>query len=127
MIIIMEKGREARTGGHRRQVRGDPLRQVGAPVGQGTTGVASVANEIEAVNLGEGVIDEETAQIGDSLNGAMAIGPGATVNWMKEVKMSRGTIHGKLPVGWAHSSGPHWPQEEMGSSEVRGLLPLPDR
>ena len=127
MIIITEKAREARTGGHRRQVRGDPLREVGAPVGQDTTGAASVTNEIEAVSPGEGMIDEETAQIGDSLNGAMAIGPDATVDWMKDVKMSRGTIRGKPLEGWAHSSGPHWPQEKTGSIEVRGLLPLPDR
>ena len=128
MITITGKAHEARTGGRRRQARGDPLREVGTPDGQDKTGVASdsVTNEIEAVNPGEGVIDEETAQIGDSLNGAMAIGPGATVDWMKDVKMSRGTSHGKLPVGWAHSSGPHWPQEEMGSSEVRDLLPLRD-
>ena len=99
MITIMEKGREARKGGHRRQVRGDLLRQVGAPVGQGTTGVASVVNEIEAMSLGEGVIDEETVLIGDLLNGAMAIEPGAMVDWMKDAKMSRGTIRGKLPVG----------------------------
>ena len=127
MITITGKAREARTGGRRRQVRGDPLREVGAPVGQGTTGVASVTNETEAVNPGEGVIDEETAQIGDSLNGAMAIGPDATVDWMKDVKTSRGTVHGKLPVGWGRSSGPHWPQGETGSSEVRDLLRHLDR
>ena len=122
MITIMGRAREARTGGRRRQVRGDPLRQVGAPVGQGTTGVASVTNETEAVNPGEGVIDEETAQIGDSLNGAMAIGPDATVDWMKDAKTSRGTVHGKLPGGWARSSGPHWPRERTGSNEALDLL-----
>ena len=79
------------------------------------------------MNPGEGVIDEETAQIGDSLNGAMAIGPDATVDWMKDAKTSRGTVHGKLPVGWARSSGPHWPQEETGSSEARDLPLHPDR
>ena len=89
--------------------------------------VGSVANEMEAVDPGEEMTGEETAQTGDSLNGAKAIGPDATVDWMKDVKMSRGTIRGKLLEGWAHSSGPHWPQEETGSSEVRGLLPLPDR
>ena len=123
----MEKGREARTGGHRRQVRGDPLREVGALVGQDTTGAASVANEIEAVSPGEGMIDEETALTEDSLNGAKAIGPDATVDWMKDVKTRRGTVHGKLPVGWARSSGPHWPQEGTGSSEVPDLLRHPDK
>ena len=123
----MGKAHEVRTGDRRRQVRGDPLRQVGAPVGQGTTGVASVTNETEAVNPGEGVIDEETAQTGDSLNDATAIGPDATVDWMKDAKTRRGTVHGKLPVGWARSSGPHWPPGETGSTGAKVLLRPPGR
>ena len=127
MITITGKAHEVRTGDRRRQVRGDPLREVGALVGQDTTGAASVANEIEAVSPGEGMIDEETAQTEDSLNGAKAIGPDATVDWMKDAKTRRGTVHGKLPVGWARSSGPHWPQEGTGSSEVPDLLRHPDK
>ena len=123
----MDEEREVRRGGRRLRVHAGLLRQIGVPIGRGTTGVGSVANEIEAVNPGEGVIDEETAQIGDSLNGAMAIGPDATVDWMKDAKTSRGTVHGKLPVGWARSSGPHWPQEGTGSSEVPDLLRHPDK
>ena len=99
MITIMEERREVRKGGHRRQVPGGPLRQVGAPVDQGTTGVVSAVNETEAVSLGEGVIDEETVLTGGPLNDAMVIEPGAMVDSMRGATTSRGTIHGRLHVG----------------------------
>ena len=120
MIIITEKAREARTGGRRRQVRGDPLRQVGAPVGQGTTGVASVASETEAVARGEEAIVGMTVGTGDLLNDVVVIKVGAMVD-LRKGRMIREMIRGKPLGDSALSRGPHWPQDEMGSSEVQDL------
>ena len=114
----MDEEREVRRGGRRLRVHAGLLRQIGDPIGRGTIRVGSVVNGTEAVDLGAEVIGEGTAQIGDLPKGAMVIGLGATVDWTKDVKTSRGMIRGRRHEGWAHSSGPHWPQEETGSTEA---------
>ena len=45
----------------------------------------------------------------------------ATVDLMRAAMTNRGTIRGRPLVGWARSSGPHWPQEKTGSIEARDL------
>ena len=105
-------------------IPGELLLQEGAPVGQGMTGVVSVATETEAVALDEEMIDEETVLIGDPLSDVTLIGTAdVMVDSRRGVTTSRGTIRGRSHAGSAHSSGPHWPQERTGSIEARDLLP----
>ena len=107
----------ARTEGHRRQVR-DGARVV--------LEAKTVASEVEVVIQEEGRIgrtDEETALRGGPLSGVRVIDLDATVELMRVAMTNRGTIRGRPLVGWARSSGPHWPQEGTGSNEVRDLLP----
>ena len=123
MMLIMEEDSEAKIGGSRRTVPGELLLQGGALVGQGTKGVVSVASEMEAAARGEEVIDEATVLTGGPLNDVPLIKADAMVDLRRGATTSRGTIRGRLHAGSAHSSGPHWPQEEMESTEARGLLP----
>ena len=110
---------EARSEGHRRQVRD------GARVVRETTEAKTVASEVE-VGIQEegriGKIDEETALRGGPLSGAKVIDLDATVDLMRVAMTNRGTIRGRPLVGWARSSGPHWPQERTGSNEAPDLL-----
>ena len=102
----------ARSGGHRRQVR-DGARVVRE--------AKTVANEVGVVIQEEGrigKIDEETALRGGPLSGVRAIDLDATVDLMRVARTNRGTIRGRPLVGWARSSGPHWPRERTGSSGV---------
>ena len=124
MMPIMEKGREVRIGGRRRMVPGELLLQGGAPVGQGMTGVVSVATETEAVAQGEEVIDEVTVLTRGPLNDVTPIEPDVMVDSRRGATTSRGTIRGRSHADSAHSSGPHWPREETGSIAARDLLPL---
>ena len=127
MTAIMDEAGEVRTGGHRLQVPVDLRQQIGDPIGRGTIRVGNVVNGTEAVDLGAEVIGEGTAQTGEFPKGAMVIGLGVTVDLTKDVKTSRGMIRGRPLEGWAHSSGPHWPQEKMGSTGAKVLLRPPGR
>ena len=116
MITIMGDLLGARIGGHPRQVR-DGVQVVRE--------AKTVVNEVEVVTQEEGrigKIDEETALRGGPLSGAKVIDLGATVGLMRVVMTSRGMIRGRPLVGWARSSGPHWPQERTGSNEALDLL-----
>ena len=87
-------------------------------------------NEAEAEIREEdriGKSDEGIALRDDPLIGAKVIGLSAMAGLRKVVMTSRGTTRGKPLEGWARSSGPHWPQEETGSSEARDLPLYPDR
>ena len=120
----MEGIDEAKIGGRRRMVPGELLLQGGAPVGQGTTGVVSVASETEAVARGEEVIDEVTVLTGGPLNDVPPIQADVMVDSRRGATTSRGMIRGRPHADSAHSSGPHWPRGEMGSIADRDLLPL---
>ena len=61
MMPIREKGREVTIGGRRRMDPGELLQPGEDQVTRGTTGVVSVATEMEAVAREEEVIDEVTA------------------------------------------------------------------
>ena len=124
MIPIMGEGSEVKIGGSRRMVPGELLLQGGAPVGQGTMGVVSVATETEAVAQGEEVIDEVTVLTGGPLNDVPPINADVMVDSRRGATTSRGTIRGRPHADSAHSSGPHWPQEKTGSIAARDLLPL---
>ena len=121
---IMEKGREVKTGGRRRMDPGELLLPGGAQVGQGMTGVVSVATETEAVAREEEVIDEVTVLTRGPLNDVTPIEPDVMVDSRRGATTSRGTIRGRSHADSAHSSGPHWPQEKTGSIAARDLLPL---
>ena len=84
-------------------------------------GAVSVAAEMEAVALGEEVIDEETVPNAEPLTDVRMIEPDGMVDSTRGAMTSRGMIHGKLHAGSAPFSGPHWPQEGTGSIEERGL------
>ena len=105
-------------------VPGELLLQGGALVGQGTKGVVSVASEMEAAARDEEVIDEATVLTGGPLNDVPLIKADAMVDLKRGATTSRGMIRGRPHADSAHSSGPHWPREEMGSIAVRDLLPL---
>ena len=123
MMLIMEEDSEAKIGGSRRTVPGELLLRGGALVGQGTKGVVSVASETEAVARGEEVIDEVTVLTGGPLNDVPLIKADAMVD-LKRGMTTKGMIRGRLPADLAHSSGPHWPRDEMGSTAARDLLRL---
>ena len=78
-------------------------------------GAASVVTEMEAVVLGEGVIDEETAPNEEPLTDVRMIEPDDMVDSERGATTSRGMIHGKLRADSDHFSGPHWPPEGTGS------------
>ena len=104
-------------------VPGELLLRGGAPVGQGMTGVVSVATETEAVAQGKEVIDEVTVLTGGPLNDVPLIKADAMVDLKRGATTSRGMIRGRPLVDSARSSGPHWPREETGSTVVLALLP----
>ena len=124
MMLTMEEIDEARIGGSRRMVPGELLVQGGAPVGQGMTGVASVATETGAVAQGEEVIDEVTVLTGGPLNDVPPIKADVMVDSRRGATTSRGTIRGRSHADSAHSSGPQWPQEKTGSIAACNLLLL---
>ena len=112
MITIMGDLLGAKIGGHLRQVRD------GAQV---VREAKTVANEAEVVIQEEGrigKIGEETALRGGPLSGVKVIDLDATVDLMRVAMTNRGTTRGRPLGGWARFSGPHWPQERTGSSEV---------
>ena len=110
---------EGKTVDRRRLVREE------TPIGQEE---AEVEAEAEVQEIGRiGKIDEETVLRGRPLGGARATDLGATVGSMRVTRTNRGTIRGRPLVGWARSSGPHWPQGETGSSGARDLLRPLDR
>ena len=118
----MEGRPEARTGGHRRQGPGEPLRREGVRLGQGAKGIAIVVNETEAGAPDEEVVDGETALNGELLDGAKWIEPDDTVGSRKVKMMNNGTARGRLHAVLVRSSGPHWPQRKTGSIEEWDLL-----
>ena len=124
MTVTMGGRREAKIGGHRLQVPGDPLRQGEVQLGRGLRGAVSVANEMEAGARDEEVVDEETVPNGEPLNGVKLIEPDDMVDSRRGATTSRGTIRGRSHADSAHSSGRHWPREETGSIAARDLLPL---
>ena len=123
MMLIMEEDSEAKIGGSRRTVPGELLLQGGALVGQGTKEAVSVASEMAAAARDEEVIDEVTVLTGGPLNDVPLIKADATVD-LKRGMTTRGMIRGRLHADSAHSSGPHWPRDEMGLTAARDLLPL---
>ena len=124
MMPIMEKGREAKTVGHRRMDPEEPLHLGEAQAARGMTGVVSVATETEAVAREEEVIDEVTVLTRGPLNDVTLIEPDVMVDSRRGTTTSRGTIRGRSHADSARSSGPHWPREETGSIAARDLLPL---
>ena len=116
----MEGIDEAKTGGHSRMVLGGRLLQAEVQVSREMKEAVSVANETAAVARGEEMIDEVTVQKEDPLNDVALIKVDVMVDLRKGM-MTRGMIRGRLPGDSAHSSGPHWPQDEMGSNEVQDL------
>ena len=81
----------------------------------------SVANDTEAVVLGEEMIDEETVLKGEPLNDATVIELDVMVDLRRGVTTSRGAIRGRPHAASAHCSGPHWPREGTESIEARDL------
>ena len=120
MTPTMEEIDEAKTGGHSRMVPGERLLQAEVQVSRGMKEAVSVANETAAVARDEEMTDEATVQREDLLNDVALIKVDVMVDLRKGM-MSRGVIRGRLPGDSAHSSGPHWPQDEMGSNEAQGL------
>ena len=120
MTPIMEGIDEPKIGGRRRMIPGGRLLQAEVLVGRGMTEAVTVANETAAVARGEETIDEVTVGKGDPLNDVAVIKVDAMVDLRKGMT-TRGTIRGRLLGGSAHSSGPHWPQDEMGLNEAQGL------
>ena len=123
MTLTTEEIDEARIGGSRRMVPGELLLQAGVLVGQGMKEAVSVASEMVAAARDEEVTDEVTVLIGGPLNDVALIKADATVD-LKRGMTTKGMIRGRLPADSAHSSGPHWPRDEMGLTAVRDLLPL---
>ena len=123
MMLTMEEIDEARIGGSRRMVPGELLLQAEVLVGRGMKEAVSVASEMVAAARDEEVTDEVTVLIGGPLNDVPLIKADATVD-LKRGMTTKGMIRGRLPADSAHSSGPHWPRDEMGLTAVRDLLPL---
>ena len=110
---------EGKTGGRRRLVR------EGALIGQEVAEAGNPVNEAEAGIQEEGRIgknDEEIALREGPLSGARVTDLGAMAGSMRVTRTSRGMIRGRPLVGWARSSGPHWPRERTGSNEALDLL-----
>ena len=120
MTPTMEKIDEPKTGGRRRMIPGGRLLQAEGLVARGMTEAVTVANETAAVARGEETIVGMTVGKGDLLNDVAVIKVDAMVDLRKGM-MTRGMIRGRPPGDSAYSSGPHWPQDEMGSNEVQGL------
>ena len=123
MTLTTEEIDEARIGGSRRMVPGELLLQAGVLVGQGMKEAVSVASEMVAAARDEEVTDEVTVLRGGPLNDVALIKADAMVD-LKRGMTTKGMIRGRLPADSAHSSGPHWPRDEMGLTAVRDLLPL---
>ena len=123
MTPTMEEIDEAKTGGHSRMVLGGRLLQAEVQVSREMKEAVSVANETAAVARGEEMIDEVTVQKEDPLNDVALIKVDVMVDLRKGMT-SKGMIRGRLPADLAHSSGPHWPRDEMGLTAARGLLRL---
>ena len=123
MTPTMEEIDEAKIGGRRRMVPGERLLQAGVLVGRGMKEAVSVANETVAAARDEEVTDEATVLRGDPLNDVALIKVDVMVDLRKGMT-SKGMIRGRLPADSAHSSGPHWPRDEMGLTAARGLLRL---
>ena len=119
----MEKGREVRIGGRRRQDPGELLRPGEVQVTRGATGVVNVATEMEAVVREKGAIDEVIVLKEDPLNDVKLIGIDVMVDLRKVTTTSRGTTRGRSHVDSARFSGPHWPREETGSIVVLARPP----
>ena len=110
---------EGKTGDRRRLVREGTL------IGQEVAEAGNPVNEAEAEVQEEGRIgknDEEIVLRGRPLDGARVTDLDAMVGLMKVTRTNRGTIRGRPLVGWARSSGPHWPRERTGSNEALDLL-----
>ena len=123
MTPTMEGIDEAKTGGHSRMVLGGRLHQAEVQVSRGMKEAVSVANETAAVARDEEMTDEATVQREDLLNDVALIKVDVMVDLRKGMT-SKGMIRGRLPADSAHSSGPHWPRDEMGLTAARGLLRL---
>ena len=104
MTVIMGGLREAKIGGHRLQVPGDPLRRGEVQLGQGAKGIGIVVNETEAGAPDEGVIDGETVLNGELLDGAKRIEPDDMVGSRKVKMMNNGTARGRLHAVLVRSS-----------------------
>ena len=120
MTPTMEKIDEPKTGGRRRMIPGGRLLQAEGLVARGMTEAVTVANEMAAAARGEEAIVGMTVGTGDLLNDVVVIKVDAMVDLRKGM-MTRGMIRGRPPGDSAYSSGPHWPQDEMGSNEVQDL------
>ena len=120
MTPIMEGIDEPKIGGRRRMIPGGRLLQAEVLVARGMTEAVTVANETAAVARGEETIGEVTVGKGDLLNDVAVIKVDAMVDLRKGMT-TRGMIRGRPPGDSAHSSGPHWPQDEMGSNEAQDL------
>ena len=107
-ITIMDDLLEGKTVDRRRLVREE------TPIGQEEAEVEAEAEVQEEGRIGK--IDEETVLRGRPLGGARVTDLGATVGSMRVTRTNRGTIRGRPLVGWARSSGPHWPQEKTESN-----------
>ena len=123
MTPIMEGIDEPKIGGRRRMIPGGRLLQGEGLVARGMIEAVTVASEMAAVARGEEAIVGMTVGTGDLLNDVVVIKVGAMVDLRKGM-MIRGMIRGRPLGDSAHSSGPHWPQDEMGLNEARGLLRL---
>ena len=123
MTPTMEEIDEAKIRGHRRRVPGERLLQAEVQVGRGMTEAVSVVNETVVAARDEETIDEVTVLREDPLNDVALIKVDVMVDLRKGMT-SKGMIRGRLPAGSAHSSGPHWPRDEMGLTAARGLLRL---
>ena len=123
MIPIMEKGREAKTVGHRRTDPEGPLHPGEARVARGAMGAASAVSEMGVAGQGEEAIVEVIVLRRDVLPDTMPIGPDVMVDLKKDMTKSSGTILGRPLACSARFSGPHWPREGMGSIVVPALLP----
>ena len=110
---------EGKTGDRRRLVREGTL------IGQEVAEAGNPVNEAEAEVQEEGRIgknDEEIALREGPLSGARVTDLGAMAGSMRVTRTSRGMIRGRPLVGWARSSGPHWPQEKTESNGALDLL-----
>ena len=119
----MEGIGEAKIGGRSRMVLGGRPLQAEVLVSRGRKEAVSVANETVAAARGEETIDEVTVQKEDPLNDVALIKVDVMVDLRKGMT-SKGMIRGRLPADLAHSSGPHWPRDEMGLTAARDLLLL---
>ena len=120
MTPIMEEIDEPKIGGRRRMTPEGRLLQAEALVARGMTEAVTVANETAAVARGEEAIVGTTVGKGDLLNDVVVIKVDAMVD-LRKAMMIRGMIRGRPPGDSAYFSGPHWPQDEMGSNEVQDL------